>query len=131
MGKDDIYGTKRYSNERRSITMFKDTTLYAHMKVLSKGERTLLDFILKDMSDGLNTVTLNGDGMQRAIAETGLTKGTIEVFTSKLKKEGFINKALLAYEYVVDPRLAIAGSEYEVYKNVARIEEQLKLKASK
>lgn len=131
MGRNDMYGTKRYDRDRRSITMFKDTELYTHMQILSRGERALLDFILKEMDDGLNTIILNGDVMQRVIDSTGLTKGTIDVFTSKLKKEGFISKALLAYEYVVDPRLAIAGNEVEVYRNVAKIEEQLKLKANK
>jgi hypothetical protein len=128
MARDDMEGVKTRLYERRSILMIKGP-LYDKMSSLSKGKRTLLDFILKNMTPTLNTISLGGDTRAKCLEETKLTTGTISVFTSELVDLGFIEKTGVPYEYLVDPRLAIAGDEEATYYSYTKLENQAKEKA--
>lgn len=125
MGKNDLFGTK--SRRKEGVVMLKkDGKLYAHMKDMTKTERALLDYLVKEMADDLNTVVVGGPVRVALLEELGITEGSLRVLLSKLKKEGFIDKTALPNEYLVDPRLAVAGNEAAVYRNMEKLEEELK-----
>lgn len=127
MGRKDIFGVEsRDFGRGKRLVMFRDSALYNHMKILSKGERAVLDFILQEMEEDLNTVIVSGDARDRCIESTGLSSGTISNILVTLKAEGFIDKTKLPYEYVVHPTLAVSGDERAVYKSFERFEKELK-----
>jgi len=124
MAKSDIYGTKTRHTE--GVVMFKkDGALYGKMKELTKTERALLDVLVKEMATDMNTVIVGGEVRKKVLEEVGVTEGSLRVLLSRLKKEGFIDKTLLPNEYLVDPRLAVAGSEAAVYRYMERLEKEL------
>ena len=125
MARDDIFGTK--SRYKEGVVMFKkDGVLYGKMHELTKNERGVLDYLIKVMADNLNTVIVASSTREELLASVGISSKTLSNVLSKLKKEGFIDKTVLANEYFVDPRLAVSGSEASVYANLARFEKELK-----
>ena len=125
MARDDIFGTK--SRYKEGVVMFKkDGVLYSKMHELTKNERGVLDYLIKVMADNLNTVIVASTTREELLASVGISSKTLSNVLSKLKKEGFIDKTVLANEYFVDPRLAVSGSEASVYANLARFEKELK-----
>ena len=126
MGRVDMHGVNVRISNGRKITMFKESYLYNKMQTLSKKERALLDFILQNMARDMNTIILDGVTKELLIERVGITEGTLSYMTSVLKAKGFIDKALLPYEYIVHPTLAICGNEEEVYRIYGVIESQLK-----
>ena len=126
MGRVDMHGVNVRISNGRKITMFKESYLYNKMQTLSKKERALLDFILQNMARDMNTIILDGVTKELLIERVGITEGTLSYMTSVLKAKGFIDKALLPYEYIVHPTLAICGNEEEVYRIYGVIENQLK-----
>lgn len=125
MAREDLFGTKaRY---KEGVVMFKkDGMLYDKMHELTKNERGVLDYLIKVMADNLNTVIVAGNTREDLLENVGISGKTLSNILSRLKKEGFIDKTVLANEYLVDPRLAVAGSEASVYSNLARYEKELK-----
>lgn len=121
-----MYGVNVRTSNGRKITMFKESYLYNKMQTLSKKERALLDFILQNMARDMNTIVFNGETKDMVIEKIGITEGSLTTMTSILKAKGFIDKALLPYEYIVHPTLAICGNEEEVYRIYGVIESQLK-----
>ena len=125
MARDDIFGTK--SRYKEGVVMFKkDGVLYGKMHELTKNERGVLDYLIKVMADNLNTVIVASSTREELLTSVGISSKTLSNVLSKLKKEGFIDKTVLANEYFVDPRLAVSGSEASVYANLARFEKELK-----
>ncbi len=121
-----MYGVNVRVSNGRSIRMFKEGYLYNQMQTLSKKERALLDFILQNMARDMNTIILDGDTKDIAVERVGITEGSLTTMVSILKAKGFIDKALLPYEYIVHPTLAVCGNEEEVYRVYGMIEGQLK-----
>ena len=121
-----MYGVNVRVSNGRSIRMFKEGYLYNKMQTLSKKERALLDFILQNMARDMNTIVLDGDTKDMVVERVGITEGSLTTMVSILKAKGFIDKALLPYEYIVHPTLAVCGNEEEVYRVYGMIEGQLK-----
>lgn len=125
MGRSDIFGTK--SRYTEGVVMFKkDGVLYNKMQKLTKAERAVLDYLVRFMENDLNLIIVANSTRAELLEHTGISSQTLSNVLSKLKKEGFIDKTALANEYLVDPRLAVAGSEAAVYKNMERLEKELK-----
>lgn len=126
MGKMDIHGTLARDMNTGNITVNKNSRLYRKLKMLTKGQRSLLDFILANMGEGTNSLVVNQDTLDKLLDSTRLAKDTIPSMLSLLKKNGFIDKAVLPYEYIVHPTLAWCGNEFDVYRYMNQVEEQLK-----
>lgn len=128
MGREDVFGVKSRKHKGDIVILKKDSELYGKMKDLTRSERAVLDFLIREMAKHMNTVTIGGETRELLISEVGISTGTISNVLSKLKDEGFIDKTVLPNEYLVSPSLAVNGSESAVYRYMARLEEELKSK---
>lgn len=128
MGRHDMFGTRTRVYTGGTVMIKKDSELYGKMQSLTKGERSVLDFMIKYIEKDLNTVTLGGEMRNMLLDVTGLTDGTVKVILSKLGKEGYIDRTVLPNEYLVNPSLVVCGWEEAVNRNVKRIENELRKK---
>lgn len=126
MAKDDLFGTKTRKNKGGFVLIKKDSDLYSKMKDLTKAERSVLDFLIKEMAEDLNTVIIGRETRELLLKEASISRGTVSNVLSKLKEAGFIGKTVLPNEYVVSPLLAVSGSEFAIYRNLKRYERELK-----
>lgn len=88
---------------RRSIKLYIDSEMYARMSLLSRGERSLMDFIMREMVD--NSLTLEGKIGSQAVDYTGLTRNSIKVLTARLVQQGFLSRGERPFEVIVEPLL--------------------------
>lgn len=126
MGRSDLFGTKSRQYTGGTVMIKKDSELYEKMQDLTKGERSVLDFLIKYIERDLNTITLGGDMKDLLLSTTGMTAGSIKVTLSKLGKMGFLDRTIVPNEYLVSPSLVVCGNEDAVNRNVLRIENELR-----
>lgn len=124
MGRKDIEGTLTKPNTSRVVHILKHSTLYKVLPRLTRGETTLLNYILKYMYD--NLIIMAGDEVYRCMYETGLSKTTIPSTLTRLRGIGYIDKTALANEWVVHPTFALSGYESTTYQLIERLENELR-----
>ena len=124
MSKKDIEGTLTKPNTSRVVHMLKHSTLYKILPQLTRGETTVLNYILKYMYD--NLIVMAGDEVYRCVYETGLSKATIPSTLTRLRSIGYIDKTVLANEWVVHPTFALSGYEGTTYQLIERLEDELR-----
>lgn len=125
MAKNDIFGTK--PRDKKGIVVYKkNSKLYGDMKLLSRKERGVLDYIVANMAEDLNTIIIAGLERDTLLADVDIDTRTLSNMISKLKSLGFIDKTILAHEYVVNPMLAYSGNYNRVMNNYNRYENELR-----
>lgn len=127
MGREDLEGVKHRKKEG-VVVLLKNGTLYSKMQELTKTERAVLDILIRDMAEDLNTITIAGDTRNGILNQVSVTNNSLSTIISNLKSKGFIEKTLLPNEYIVSPMLAYAGKRSNVMANYTLFENELRKK---
>jgi hypothetical protein len=94
--------------------------------VASSTAKKVVLSMMKEMAKDMNTVTVNGDTMQRMVLHTGMSASQIRNGVSEAKALGLVEATgQLRAEYIVNPALAIKGNDVKVWKMYGAIERDL------
>jgi predicted transcriptional regulator len=90
--------------------------------ITGSGKKMMLS-IFRLMTKDTNIITINGATLDEICSETKLSQQQVRDKVSELKKHGLIEPTgALRAEYIVNPTLAIKGSEIKVWREYGKLE---------
>lgn len=117
------------SETKDKVTLLVGGRMYAdeYMK-LDNTAKTVLDSILKYISNGTNIIHIGGDTLIAMCKFTGYQEQTIRKAIVRLNDSSILEKTTIRGEYMVNPLFAYKGEESRVWFSYSQIEKELKLK---
>ena len=89
---------------------------------LRSDDKAIFDTLLYVANTNTNQFIANGDTLNQIVLKSGYAESTIRNALVRLSKIHLINPLTLPHEYMINPLLAIKGSECEVWKFIQTIE---------
>jgi hypothetical protein len=126
--RNDMEGVKLPVNydTNGSVKLMVNNNAYKDVYMKLRGtERKVFDAIMKFMDRDTNLIQIGGGTLKALIDETEYKEETVRKAVSALKKVYAIEGTDLRGEYIVDPCIAVKGSEEEVWKTYQQIEYRL------
>lgn len=105
-----------------NIILKTSSSYYGIYLDLRSDDKAILDTLLYVAGTNTNQFIANGDTLTQIVTKSGYAESTIRNALVRLSKEHLINPLTLPHEYMINPLLAIKGTECEVWKFIQTVE---------
>lgn len=113
------------SETKDKVTLLVGGSMYSdeYMK-LDNTAKTVLDSILKYISNGTNIIHIGGDTLVSMCKFTGYQEQTIRKAIVRLNDSCILEKTTIRGEYIVNPLFAYKGDESRVWLSYSEVENE-------